>query len=203
MLILGLSVLGPRDLTGLTFMLSFPGDIFALFLFMPVVELMGWRESHWLVSLTFGVAAVAAGYLQWFVVGPAVAQRMRQWLPLRAFAPLVRVSVVLLFLGLGALGCEMVRAQGQEELFRSRAVTIREDMALEQVRSILGEPTQVVEGPDAVQSLACSRGDAYHQRLYSYEHRWLPERLWRSSFVLAVCSDAKGKVVGRSTIDVH
>jgi hypothetical protein len=201
--ILALSVFGPRDLSGVTLMLSFPGDIIPLFLLMPVLALTGWSESHRLVTLTFGVAAIAVGYAQWFVLGRALARRLLPRLP---FQPLVRVvgdvGVVLIFLGLGAVGWAMVRAHEQEEGFRSRAAAVREGMTVEQVRSILGEPREIVEGPQAAQSLACSQAKAFRLTTYWYEHPSLPTRLWKHHFALALCSDAQGRIVGRSTIDI-
>ena len=200
-LILALTIFGPRDLSGFSLMWSFPADIVSLFVVAALIE--GPGAPAWTFAPAFGIAAIAAGYLQWFVVGRALARRVLSWL---SFCPLartvLRVIAVLVFVAQGAVGFEMTRAQGQEQLFIGRAATVREGMTLDQVHAILGKPRGVQQGPDAMDPSSCFQGGSTEKRFYWYEHHSLPRRFWKSSFVLVVCSDAERRVVGRSTIHV-
>ena len=197
------SISGLRDLSGITIMLSFPASVLAGVLSLIAFDATAWSGT-WLATLLLGTVAIASGYVQWFVVGRALAQRMLVHLPARRPLHLaLRVAVVFVFVGLGGIGIELVRAQEQADLFFDRAMTVREGMSNHEVRSILGEPNQVFGHTAASESpRVCSPG-AVREAAYWYEHHSLPPRFARDSFVLVVCSDAHGRVVDVRTLRVH
>lgn len=168
-----------------------------------VFDATAWSAT-WPVTVLIGTVAIAGGYVQWFVIGRALAARMLGHLPPRRVLHLaLRAGVVCVFLGLFAVGLELVRAQEQADLFFDRAMTVRQGMSNHEVRSILGEPNQVFDHTDTSGSpRVCSPG-AVREASYWYEHHSLPPRFARDSFVLVVCSDAHGRVVDVRTLRVH
>jgi hypothetical protein len=194
------SVSGLRDLSGIILMPSFPASVPAGLILMIAFDATGWSVTS-LVTLLMGTIVILSGYIQWFVMGRVVAERILLQFPARRLLPIaLRAGIVFVFVSLGAIGVEMARAQEQARLFFERAMAVREGMTIEEVRSILGDPKQVFELTETPS--VCSAG-AVRGASYWYEHRSLPRRLGRDSFVLIVCSDPHGKVVHIATGQVH
>jgi hypothetical protein len=199
--ILIVSVSGYRDLTGITLMLSFPADILALTLALIGLAGVGIAERSWVFTASFGVLAILCGYVQWFVLGRAIAARLLARLP--ATKPLrvvLRGAIVLLWLVQALIGWEVVRATEADERFWRRASAIRAGMTADEVRSILGEPREVSDNTG--EPKPCHEPLAVRASFYWYEHERLPGRFARSSSVLRLCSDQRGVVIERSMIIV-
>ena len=81
--ILIVTALGYRDLSGLTFILSFPADVVVGVILLPALDGMAWSGRAWLSGLLFGTVAFISGYVQWFVIGRAVAERIFARFPSR------------------------------------------------------------------------------------------------------------------------
>jgi hypothetical protein len=122
--ILVVTASGWRDLSGMTFTLSFPVSIVVGMIYVIALDLFGWSTTS-AVALLFGIVTTVTGYVQWFVLGRALAEKLvaRIRVPRRLRATLW-AAVVSMFLGLGAIGCEIVRADEQAGRFIDRASDI-------------------------------------------------------------------------------
>jgi hypothetical protein len=153
------------------------------------------------VARLFGIIAFISGYIQWFVIGRAVVERVFARFPSHRLLNAGRVGAVIVFLGLAFLGLAMVRAQDEAEHYRDRAITVREGMGADELRSILGDPkSDEVVTTDNVSF--CPGGTA-RVTSYWYEHEWLPRRLSSDSFFLPLCLDQQEKVIAVGMGHVH
>ena len=191
--ILLVSASGYRDLSDLLFMLSFPADVVVGVILLPVLDVMTWSGPPWLRHLLFGSVVLASGYIQWFVIGRAVAERVSARFPSGRVLVVARCGAVGVLLGFTFPGLAMVRAQDEANEYRERAMTIRVGMSTDEARTILGDPN-VDEARATESARLCPAGTA-RVRSYWYEHDWLPRRLSRDTFFLPVCLDRQGKVV--------
>lgn len=191
--ILIVTVSGYRDLSGLTFILSFPADVVGGVPLLFAIEALTPSGPAWLENLLFGIVDVISGYVQWFVVGRAVEERVFARLPSRRLLYVSRAGIVFVFLGLTLLGLPMVRAQDEAKDYFDRAMTIREGMTIDEVRSILGDP-KADEAATTENVSFCPAGTA-RVMSYWYEHEWLWRRLSSDSFFLPLCLDHQGKVI--------
>jgi hypothetical protein len=191
--ILVVTASGYRDLSSLTFILSFPADVVIGVLLLPVSEGVASSGRPWLNHLLFGTILIISGYVQWFVIGRAVVERMSARFPSRRVVNVGRVGIVVGFLGLTFLGLAMVRADDEAGHYRDRARTVREGMTIDEVRSELGDPQSDVAATTENAGL-CPAGTA-RVTSHWYEHEWLPRPLSRDSFFLPLCLDRQGKVV--------
>ena len=75
---------------------------------------------------------------------------------------------------------------------------------MEEVRSILGDPRQLVDQAEGLGNRSLCSAPAVPGALYWYEHHYLPRRLAsRRFFTLVVCFDRQGNVIDTSTIHGH
>jgi hypothetical protein len=193
---------GYPEMAPIVVMLSFPSSVVAGIAVQIAIDTTTRIGPIWVQTLLFGTAALLGGYLQWFVIGRALATRLLARLPSGRLHVMARAGVVFVFLGLAAFGLVMVREQQQAMRYFLRAMDVREGMTLDEVRSLLGEPRQA--SPPSVTDAwrDCDNRDAVRIESYWFEHEWLPRRFGRSGFVLAVCSDRQRRVVEIHHIEV-
>jgi len=185
--VLVITASGHRDLSALTVMLSFPAGVVAVIL-LPIDA---WTGRGGLNNLLSGTVAFISGYVQWFVIGRAIAERILARFPSRRLLDVGRFGVVVLLLGSTFLGLVIVRAQAEENRFIDRALTVHEGMTIDEVRTILGDPkSERTVLPTDTDSL-CPAGTA-RVTSYWYEHEWLPRG---GFFLLSLCLDRQGNVI--------
>jgi hypothetical protein len=202
---LSVSVSGFRDLSPVTLMLSFPASVLAGLIVVTANDALGWNEPTWLIMGLLGIIVTGFGYVQWFVIGDTLARRIISRLPTHRLLSLaLRAVPIVLFLGLGAIGIEIVHAQDRTDEFIDRAVTVREGMTREEVLAILGGPKESIELTRGIEDRSLCSVPAVRGALYWYEHHYLPRQLAsRRFFTLVVCFDQQGKVIDTSTISGH
>jgi hypothetical protein len=177
---------GDRDLSALTAMLSFPAGVVVVLMLPPTLDgLTGGRA--WLNDVLFGTAIFISGYVQWFVIGRAIAGRILARFPSRRLLDVGRVAVAVVLLGLTFLGLAFVHAIEQSNHYVDRARTVREGMTVAEVRTILGDP-KFDELATTENAGLCPAGTA-RVTWYWDEHEWLTRRS------LLVCSDRQETVI--------
>jgi hypothetical protein len=191
--ILAVTAFSWRDLSGLTFMLSFPASVVAVLISVIAFDAAGWSATT-LVTVLTGVGAVVSGYVQWFVIGRALAHRILARCPVPRLRGVLEAGALSASVVLGAIGLEMVQAEEQAGDFFDRAMAVHEGMSGKQVQSILGDPKQVFDRTTPDTFSLCS-ADAVRVASYWYEHEWLPSPLVRGNFFLVLCLDSQGRVL--------